>query len=307
MLIECVVYIGDVMNLIQFEYFLKIVEKGSITAAANSLYITQPAISKQLALLEQELRHPLFWRKGKKLVLTPGGELLRKRLQSITQEIGGLRAELDALLNKVAGALRISGGAYTSAHLLPDLIAELIRRYPSLRPTISSRDNFVQELKAGRLDIMFGVIDHPEGFPGLRFLPLLQGKMVMLCAKESPLASAKRITPELLLQQPYLQYSGGYPQRLLAERLPFLTSGRCIMESYYFEALIAYVIRNVGFTIIPEYLLTPDMTHEVAVLKYNTGCSLRMGCLINPNRQCAPQLRAFLELIREKYPLAKET
>ncbi len=295
------------MNLIQFEYFLKIVEKGSITAAANSLYLTQPAISKQLALLEQELHHPLFWRKGKKLILTPGGEHLKKRLLNITQEISGLKAELNSLLNQVAGELRISGGAYSSAKLLPDLVAELIRRYPDLRPTISSRDNFVQELKAGRLDIMFGVIDHPGGFSGLRFLPLLQGKMVMLCARESPLASAKRITPKLLREQPYLQYSGGYPQQLLAERLPFLSSGRCIMESYYFETLIAYVIRNIGFTIIPEYLLNPATSREVAVLKYDTGCSLRMGCLIHPNRQNAPQLRAFLELIREKYPLAKES
>lgn len=75
------------MRLEQITYFLRVAEHGNITAAAKSLYISQPALSKQITLLEQEIGLPLFERQARGVVLTQAGMQFQKDLQNILKEL----------------------------------------------------------------------------------------------------------------------------------------------------------------------------------------------------------------------------
>ena len=75
------------MRLEQIAYFLQVAEKRSITGAAKALYISQPALSKQIALLEQEVGVPLFERQARGVILTSAGRQFEKDLKNILKEL----------------------------------------------------------------------------------------------------------------------------------------------------------------------------------------------------------------------------
>lgn len=288
------------MNFIQLEYFQSVMEQKSVTLAAKKLFVTQPAVSKQIRLLEEELECPLFLRKGNRLAPTAEAEFLYSRIDSLMNDFNSLPAEMNAFRNHVAGKLNIGCGPYTSAAVLPDLILEYVRRYPDVRPSIRENDSFVEELREGRLDIMFGVQKWADC--EFRYEPMYRNRLILVCSKRSPLAKARKITPELLLSQPLLAHS--YHLGTIFGKLPYLRRNRFFLESRYTATLLAYVRRNLGFSIIPDYNLG-SLPADIAVPEFDTGCEVETGFLVRRASVYPPQLRAMIELVFEKYGTEK--
>ena len=292
------------MNFIQLEYFQKVVECGTVTSAAGRLFITQPAVSKQLRLLEEELECRLFNRKGNRLVLTPAGEFFYKRVNTLLAGFSSLPAEMKSFLHHVSGELRIGCGPYTSCAIVPDLITELLRRYPEIEPSVQEKDSFYSDLKNGTLDIMFGVQGCSE--KELLYIPMYKNRLVLICSVRSPLAKAGKITPGLLRKEPFLAYSYTSMRDAVFRKMPYLEKNRFYIESRYTATLISYVQRNLGFSIVPDYQLLNRPPGVVAPC-FETGCEVERGCLVNPQRPLTPQLQAMIDLVREKYgcPIVK--
>ena len=82
--------------------------------------------------------------------------------------------------------------------------------------------------------------------------------------------------------------------------MPYLEKNRFRIESRYTTTLIAYVQRNLGFSIIPDYYLG-SLPPGIAVPPFDTGCEVETGFLVNPARPFSPPLRAMIALVREKY------
>ena len=95
------------MNLSRIEYFLAAAEHLNFTRAANALYITQPSLSKQIALLEDELGGPLFIRNPRDLQLTPAGKLLSHELSKIMPEIDAITEKVKRIINEKCEVLCI--------------------------------------------------------------------------------------------------------------------------------------------------------------------------------------------------------
>jgi LysR family cys regulon transcriptional activator len=122
------------MKLQQLKYLIAIVDNGmNITAAAERLYTSQPGVSKQLKLLEEELGMQLFTRKGKSLdSVTPAGERVIERARVIMQEVENIRSLVSEYFEEDQGALSI-GTTHTQArYVLPEIIAEFRRRFPNI-------------------------------------------------------------------------------------------------------------------------------------------------------------------------------
>ena len=268
------------MNFIQLEYFRKVMECGSVTEAARRLFITQPAVSKQLRLLENELNCRLFRRSGYRLVPTPAGEFLHQRADALLGAFHNLPAELRSFVGDISGPLRIGCGPYTSGAVVPELITELMRRYPRIDPSVQERDSFLEDLRNDSLDIMFGV----QGYGGndLLYVPM------------------REITPERLTEEPFLAHSYDSIRSTVFRKMPYLEKNRFRIESRYTTTLIAYVQRNLGFSIIPDYYLG-SLPPGIAVPPFDTGCEVETGFLVNPAQPFSPPLRAMIALVREKY------
>ena len=120
------------MKLQQLKYLLAIADNGlNITAAAESLYTSQPGVSKQLKLLEEELGLQLFTRKGKSLgAITPAGVRVIERARIIMQEVDNIRSLASDYYEEEEGSLSIATTHTQARYVLPDIIAEFRRRYP---------------------------------------------------------------------------------------------------------------------------------------------------------------------------------
>ncbi len=120
------------MNIRQLQYFLAIAEEGQITAAANRLNISQPPLSYQLKLIEEELGVALFTRNSRAMILTDEGRLLQKHARIILREYEGTLDEFANLKNGKKGSLYIATICSAALGFLPKSIRAFLELYPEI-------------------------------------------------------------------------------------------------------------------------------------------------------------------------------
>ena len=142
-------------------YFLTVAREGSITAAANSLHLTQPTLSRQLQDLEKELGQKLLVRGKYKVSLTPEGMMLRKRAEEIVDMVEKTEAEFHSISDIVGGDIYIGCGETDSMKYIAEVMKELQSQYPDIKFHIYSgnAEDVTEKLDKGLLD--FGVLIQP--------------------------------------------------------------------------------------------------------------------------------------------------
>ncbi|MBO7327780.1 MAG: LysR family transcriptional regulator, partial [Lentisphaeria bacterium] len=175
------------MNSIQLEYFLNVAKAGSFTLAAKKLFISQPALSKQIKLLEEELGCILMLRSADGIHLTPEGKKLLQRAEDITGKIKSIPQEMNQLHHTVAGELNIVCGTLLTRKIMPGLLKRLLQKYPEICPRI--RENPVREhadlLRNSSADIGIGNIYNCDKH--LAIHPLFSSDLVLIRSVNSDL------------------------------------------------------------------------------------------------------------------------
>lgn len=131
------------------EYFLAVTREGNISAAAKSLNLSQPSLSRQLKDLEEELGVTLFIRGNRRIELTEEGLVLRKRASEMIELAQLTENEISGIKNNVSGSLSIGAGESHSMHRITKVFYRLKQKYPDIRLNIVSGDT--EDLK-DRLD-----------------------------------------------------------------------------------------------------------------------------------------------------------
>ncbi len=178
------------MTLQQLKYLLAIADSGlNITAAAERLYTSQPGISKQLKLLEQELGVQLFTRKGKSLVaITPAGRDVIARARKIVREVQNIRSLAREMSGEQEGTLAIATTHTQARYVLPEVIREFRERYPkvSLELHQGTSEQIAELVSANRVDFAIATGSRQQ-FPTLVILPCYDWDRIILVPKEHPL------------------------------------------------------------------------------------------------------------------------
>ena len=178
------------MTLQQLKYLLAIADSGlNITAAAERLYTSQPGISKQLKLLEQELGVQLFTRKGKSLVaITPAGRDVISRARKITREVQNIRSLAREMSGEQEGTLSIATTHTQARYVLPDVIREFRERYPKINLELhqGTSEQIAELVAANRADFAIATGSR-QLFPTLVILPCYDWDRIILVPKDHPL------------------------------------------------------------------------------------------------------------------------
>jgi DNA-binding transcriptional LysR family regulator len=122
------------MDLRQLEIVRAVAETGSFTAAARQLNVSQSAISRQILMLEEELREPLFLRLGRKVRLTTAGESLLQLGRRVMADVRETTAAIIEHHKRLTGTIHLAGGMTVCLHVFPSLLKE----YGSVTPTSRS-------------------------------------------------------------------------------------------------------------------------------------------------------------------------
>ena len=193
------------MELRVLRYFLAVAREQSITAAAETLHITQPTLSKQLRELEEELGKKLFTRGNRKITLTEEGMFLRKRAQEIVELADKTEADFAAGVGSVSGDIFIGSGETGAVRYLGRTLYKMRSRYPGIRFHLFSGNG---EDVSDRLDK--GLIDFAlfVGMTNLKKYDYLKlpysHRWGLILRKDDPLAAHEAVTPEMLMNVPIL-------------------------------------------------------------------------------------------------------
>ncbi len=171
------------MDLKQLEYFVRVAELGSFTKAAQALDVAQPALSRQVRLLEVELRQNLLLRNGRGANPTEAGKLLLEHARGILHQVDRAREELGRVRGALAGRVAIGLPPSLSRVLAVPLTRAFRQQLPQVSVSISEglSVNMQEWLTTGRLDI--AVLYNAQPAPGLEISPLHEEDLVLVQAR----------------------------------------------------------------------------------------------------------------------------
>ena len=187
------------------QYYLAVTREGNISAAADALHVSQPALSRQMKDLEKELGVTLFERGQRRITLTEEGMVLRKRAEEMIQLMELTEAEISHVKNNIAGDVRIGAGESQVFHYISRTAGRIRENYPDIRFHIASGDtrDLMEELDNGLIDfaLIFGDYDrslyHSLEFPKADHFGVLM-------RKDSPLAKKKTVSVKDLKNKPII-------------------------------------------------------------------------------------------------------
>lgn len=200
-------------------YFAAVAEHGAIRAASRELNVASSAVNRQILWLEDSLGVPLFERVGRRLQLSPAGEILLRHVVHVMRDFEQTSSELDALKGLKRGVVRIASVESVATELLSDLAASFGKSYPDiqLRITVTHSDNIARQVLDSDADIGFTFDPPNEDLLSVNYSRSFEIGAVV--AKNHPLAQKPVCSFADCLQFPIILPSKGLSLRVALDRL----------------------------------------------------------------------------------------
>ncbi|KUJ84228.1 LysR family transcriptional regulator [Microbulbifer flavimaris] len=259
------------MEIQWLKAFLSIAEQGSVSEAAEYLHLTQPAVSKRLAALEQQLGTPLFDRIGRKLQLTDAGRALLPRARHILNEVSDAERELRSLGGDVSGSLRIATSHHVGLHHLPPVLKEYSNRYPEVALDIDFVDSeqAYEALMAGEYELAVVTLALKE-YPNLEAQVVWPDPCVVVAAPDHPLAQMATLDlPDLARYPAILPDLNTYTGRLIKRE--FDAQGLKLnakLATNFLETIKMMAGVGLGWSVLPRTLVDESLA-ELPVPQLN--------------------------------------
>lgn len=293
------------MDFDQVRTIIEIAKHNSFSRAAEHLYRTQPAISKQVRSLEQELGQRLFFRTGKQVELTPAGRILLEHCVQLAELRRQAHEALERLRHTPRGKLAVGANEATSLYVLPAVFTEFRRRYPEVRLRVHR--NFTRKLVERVLNnsLDFAVVSLPVDDKDLTVLPLFRDELVVIVPPQHPLASNRSVTIEQLAEQRLIVPRTGRT-RALFERV-FTNRGlepRISLELASVEAIKKFVAAGLGVSLISRSFAAQEAAAGLLHIVPLEGLKLirELGLIHHRDKSICPVMKAFLTVVHDLRP-----
>jgi DNA-binding transcriptional LysR family regulator len=240
------------LNLDYLKTFVAVDERGSFSAAADHLQLTQPAVSLQIRQLEKSLGTVLIERVGRVARATVAGEELLAHAAGIDAAVTSAMSAVSRHATEGKGRVRIGTGATACIFLLPPILTHLRQRFPNLEITVTTGNTaeIVKAVEDNLLDV--GLVTMPVSSRSLYITPVMDDEFVLVAPAGMPLPT--RITAAALSTRPVILFEPGGNTRRIADEW-FARSGtklRPVMSLGSVEATKAMVGVGLGCAILPE-------------------------------------------------------
>ena len=203
------------MKLQQLRYLVAVVDNGmNITAAAQALFTSQPGVSKQVKMLEDELSLQLFVRKGKSLTdLTEAGHEVLARARRILNEVGNIKSLSSELAGQQQGQLAVATTHTQARYVLPEMLQEFHEEFPGITVNLhQGTSNHISQLVQDQEADFAIASGSNELFGDLVCLPIYRWERIVLVKPDHPLVSLRRLTLEELARYPLITYTHSFDE-----------------------------------------------------------------------------------------------
>jgi DNA-binding transcriptional LysR family regulator len=282
--------------------FCQVARLGSVSRAAEALFLSQPAVSLQLQALEREYGARLLERSGRRLTLTREGEALYELARPLVEGMDNLESSFRERVRGLdAGELNVAAGSSTILYLLPKIIEAFREAHPQVRVSLHNVTGAggLDLLRADGVDLAVGsMLDVPAD---LDYAPVYRFEPMLITPPDHPLATKPELTLEDL--SPYGLILP--PQRLTTYRMVDLVFQRArvpytvALEVGGWEIIKQYVAMGLGISIVTAICLgEADRTRLAARSLARYFPSRSYGVVVRKGKYLSPQARAFTELIK---------
>ncbi len=290
------------MDYDQLASFLEVAKLQSFSRAAEKIYRTQPAISAQVRLLEQECGEKLFDRSGKKVMLTAAGEILRRYAEKLL-ELQKEALQAIAELNQTPrGKLYIGANEATCLYVLPKTFARFKQLYPLVQ--ISIYRNFSHKIlqKVQERAVDFGIVTLPQTANNMEVIPVFRDEVQVVVPKSHPLAKSRSVTMEEVAHYPLILPKTGRT-RVVMDRLlrDYRDHLQISMELASVETIKKFVGAGLGISLISRTYAQPEVAAGILKLIPLEGQKLfrELGLIYRRDRSLSLPAKVFIEVVRE--------
>jgi DNA-binding transcriptional LysR family regulator len=241
------------MDLRQLEILRAIAESGSFTAAGARLHVSQSAISRQVLLLEEEFKEPLFIRFGRRIQITPTGETLLQLSHRVFADIRDTSSSILDTKKQLSGTLRLVGGMTVCLYVFPTLLKEFRKHHPDvdMKVITGGTPRLLRKLRSGAADL--GLMTLPIDDPALASVSVIREELLLVTAAGHRLTSGKPIAPETLVRQPFILFERDSNTRRVIDEF-FVRAQikpRVVAETENVEIIKSMVASGLGVSIVP--------------------------------------------------------
>ncbi|MGB8167750.1 MAG: LysR substrate-binding domain-containing protein [Chthoniobacteraceae bacterium] len=246
------------MELRHLRYFVAVAEAENVTRAAAKLRVAQPAVSRQIRDLEDELGVALLERTAKTVRLTEPGRLFLAEARLVLQRVDEAVATVRAAADGTEGELHVGYAPSLTVEILPRALRRFHSEFPKVRVSLHdfSTEEMLAGLREGRLQVALMVSPADDQLQGLRFHELARYPMCVAVAPNHPFARKQSVTLAKLATEPLIAYSrNDYPEYHDMLAALFAPTGRApsIAEEHdSVTSLIAAVEAGRGFALVPS-------------------------------------------------------
>lgn len=288
------------MNLEALRGFLAVCRHGSFTEAANSLFLTQPAVSQQVKALEDELGAKLITKHGKKIRLTPAGEEVRSSAEDIFARLDRMGEVVDDIRGLRRGRISVAAGDTVVMYLFPKWLKKFHKSFPGIELYLKGRMSSGVEDLVVRGECDLGLITMPPTSPEIVGEVFRSEELCLIIPPGDPLAEKRRIDLKAVAKRPRIALGKGSATRRLIERafasrdLDWLP----IMELSGFEIIKRYVIAGLGAAIIPRMALKKDEGYIIKTLPMSFP-KQELGIVHRKGQYIGKPLQVLIESIKK--------
>ena len=293
------------MDIQALTAFIAVAEHRSFSLAAEQLFLTQPAISKRIKSLEEQLNSPLFDRHNRSLSLTDTGLSLLPKAKEIVQLVSDTRLSMRNMSHKVEGSLKLGTSHHIGLHRLPPYLKSFVNQYPQAELNLSfmGSESAYQAIAQRQVELALTTLETANSHfapEGMVSEVLWQDKMVFVCAKDHPLHTINRVTlPDLSDYAAILPESNTFTFKLLQntfqqQNLPLKNP----MPTNYLETIKMLVSVGLGWSLLPESMLEKADVSGLVILNVdNITLTRPLGFLYLQGRTLSNAAKAFICLL----------
>jgi LysR family transcriptional regulator, nitrogen assimilation regulatory protein len=291
------------MDFKQLRAFLTVADTGNVTRAAELLHLVQPAVSRQLRLLEEDIGAALFERERHGMVLTDAGKALLVYARRAMLELDRARAEIGGAKRGISGLVTVGLLPSTSDLLSTALVSTLAAQYPGIRLRIAMgyAGTLQQWLETGEIDaaLLYGV----ERLGSVQATPLLEEALWLVGLPSAKLQRRKPVPLASLAGMPLILPSSPHGIRTLVDHACAVSKLQLTIaaETNAMSIQKSLVLGGQGLTILPPIAFAEELARKQlsAAPLCNPGISRTIVLALPANRAVGQHVRRTVELLRQ--------
>lgn len=288
----------DTQNL---KAFIAVAKLRSFSAAATKLFLTQPAVSKRINLLEQQLDTRLFDRIGRQVTLTEAGRTLLPKANSILQDITEAMQEISDLQGQVRGKLKLVTSHHIGLHRLPDILRTYAMNHPEVEIDIQFKDSedAYHSVLSGEFDL--GLVTRVTDTDcRICSETVWHDKLIFVAAQNHPLSQQSSVTLLDISKYPALLPEKKFLTSRIVEELfqQHKLAVRTLLSTNYLETIKALISVGYAWGVLPEIMLKDDVLVRLPVK--NINLFRHLDCIYHKERTLSNPATAFLHSLLAK-------